>query len=134
MNRSLKGLISRNSFIPAYIFSLSIFVLASLPVNELGRIQKFPKRPFLRIMLSDAFMHFLVFGLLALLIYRGCYQKSKNFIISVIVALLAIGYGFLIEVYQRCLPWRSFGLDDLFWDTLGAIFFLTLVSVFRLRE
>ena len=93
-----------------------------------------PKRPFIRTILSDPFMHFLVFGLLALLIYRGCYQKSKNFIISVIVSLLAIGYGFLIEVYQRCLPWRSFGLDDLFWDTLGAIFFLTLVSVFRLRE
>jgi len=40
------------------------------------------------------------------------------------VALLASGYGLLIELYQGILPWRSFGLDDLLWNTMGVLFFL----------
>lgn len=82
-------------------------------------------------MLSDAFMHFLVFGLLALLIYRGFNRKSKNCIPPAIVALLVIGYGLLIEVYQGFLPWRSFGLDDLFWNTAGVMLVVVLVQVFK---
>jgi len=49
-------------FIPAYIFALMIIILASLPGDKLQRIQSYPENPIVRIILSDPFMHFLVFG------------------------------------------------------------------------
>ena len=41
--------------------------------------------------------------------------------------VLASGYGLLIEIYQAMLPWRTFGLDDLVWNTVGVLFFLALL-------
>ena len=69
-------------------------------------------------------MHFLGFGLLALLIWRGYDQESKSSICMAKAGLLAAGYGLFIELYQGILPWRSFGLDDLTWDTVGVLVFL----------
>ena len=31
------------------------------------------------------------------------------------------GYGVLIELYQGLLPWRSFGWDDVLWNTAGVV-------------
>jgi len=121
--------IGGRGFFPAYVFALMIWIVASLPGEELEKIQKFPDNPLLRIILSDPFMHFLVFGLLTLLICRGFHLKSRESIPLVKVSTLASGYGLLIEVYQGILPWRSFGLDDLFWNVVGVLFFLLLVKL-----
>jgi len=86
-------------------------IVASLPGGELNEIQKFPGNSFLRFILSDPFMHFMVFGLLALLICRGYSSKSKKLIPLINVGLLSIAYGVFIEVYQGVLPWRSFGFE-----------------------
>ena len=115
------------NFFPAWAFSLLILIMASLPGGELNEIQKFPKNSFLRIILSDPFMHFMVFGLLALLICRGYISRSEKRIPLINVGLLSIGYGVFIEVYQGVLPWRSFGLDDLLWNCAGVLFFVALV-------
>jgi len=127
----LNGFMKRKSFIPACLFSLLILILASLPGDELQRIQGYPENPLLRIILSDPFMHFVVFGLLALLICRGFYSGSGRSIPLAIVAILAIGYGFIIEAYQGVLPSRTFGFDDLLWNTVGVLFVLALVGMFR---
>lgn len=124
-----REVIGGRGFFPAYVFSLMIWVVASLPGEELEKIQKFPDNPLLRIILSDPFMHFLVFGLLTLLICRGFHLKSRESIPLLKVGTLASGYGLLIEVYQGILPWRSFGLDDLFWNLVGVLFFLSLVRL-----
>jgi len=121
----------RKRFIPTYVFSLLIWFIASLPGEELSNVQRSPKSQFLRIIFSDPFMHFSVFGLLALLICMGFYRESVRAIPVTIVALLSVGYGLLIELYQGILPWRSFGFDDIFWNTLGALFVLALVSLFK---
>lgn len=121
-------LVRWRGFIPAYCFSLMIWVMASLPGDDLERAQRLPESPLLKIILSDPFMHFLVFGLLALLICRGFNSKSGRPIPLAIVAVLAIGFGFLIEVYQGILPWRSFGLDDLFLNTAGVLFSLAVAQ------
>jgi len=115
------------SFISAYLYSLFLWVVASLPGDDLQKIQTFPENPWLQFFLSDPFMHFLTFGLLALLICRGYDKESERSIPLVRVGLLASGYGLFIEVYQGILPWRTFGLDDLVWDTTGVLFFLGLV-------
>ena len=121
----------KKSLIPAYIFSFVIFIVASLPGNELERIQRSPETKWFQIALSDPFMHFIVFGVLAMLICRGFYRESRGMIQLLKIALLAVGYGFFIEAYQGLLPWRSFGLDDLFWNMAGVISFLLLVRVFK---
>lgn len=119
-------------FIPAYLFSLFIWIMASLPGDDLGKVQKFPGNPWLRFFLSDPFMHFLTFVLLALMICRGYDKESGGSIPLVRVGLLASGYGLLIEIYQGILPWRSFGVDDLFWNTFGVLF--TLLVCFGLLQ
>jgi VanZ family protein len=129
IKKGSKHLTMRGRFIPAYCFSLLILVLASLPRDELRKIQIYPENPLLKIILSDPFMHFVVYGLLALFICRGLCRESRRSIPLAIVAVVAIGYGFLIELYQGVLPWRAFGSDDLAWNTLGVLFFLGLVEV-----
>ena len=116
----------KRNFFPAYIFALMVWIVASLPGAKLQRIQSYPENPILRIILSDPFMHFLVFGLLTLLICRGFYIESGVDVPLKVVAVLAIGYGFFIEAYQGILPWRSFGFDDLLWNTVGVVIFLLL--------
>jgi len=121
-------------FIPAYLFALLIWIVASLPGDDLGRIQKYPDNLWFRFFLSDPFMHFMVFGLLTLFICRGYDQESRGSIPMARVGFLAAGYGLFIEVCQGILPWRSFGLDDLFWNTVGVLFFLFVTEVvLRLR-
>ena len=110
-------------FLPAYLFALLIRIVASLPGNDLDRIQKYPDNLWLRFFLSDPIMHFMVFGLLTWFICRGYDQESKISIPRARVGFLASGYGALIELYQAILPWRSFGRDDLALDTVGVLFF-----------
>jgi len=57
-------------FTPAYLLSLFMWIVASLPGDDLNRIQRLPENPWLRFFLSDPFMHFLTFGLLTLLIFK----------------------------------------------------------------
>lgn len=126
-----KYFLRRGSFIPAYSFSLILWIIASLPGEELQSIQSYPENQSLRIILSDPFMHLVVFGLLTLFIYRGFYRESWMSIPLVKVALLACCFGLLVEVYQGILPWRAFGLDDLVWNNVGVLFFLAFVIVAR---
>jgi VanZ family protein len=112
------------SFIPAYLLSFLLWIAASLPGDDLERIQKSPENPWLRFFLSDPFMHFLIFGLLTLLIFKGFYDEGRRFIPLIKIGLISSGYGLLIEIYQGFLPWRSFGLDDLIWNTIGVLFTL----------
>ena len=120
------------SFIPAYLFASFMWIMASLPGNDLNKIQKFPENPWLRFFLSDPFMHFLIFGLLTLLIFKGFYDEGRRFIPLIKIGLISSGYGLLIEIYQGFLPWRSFGLDDLIWNIVGVLF--TLLVCRRLLQ
>ena len=125
------GLIKK-SLIPAYIFSFVIFIIASLSGNELDRIQKSPETKWFQIALSDPFMHFIVFGVLAFLIYGGLYTSSRRNVSLVRVAFLACGYGLFIEVYQAIIPWRSFGIDDIIWNMAGVIFISAMIKLAKL--
>lgn len=119
-------LLGTKGFFPAYLFSLLIWIVASLPGDDLEKIQRFPENQWLRFFLSDAFLHFLTFGLLTLLIVRGFYSQGRKSIPLLKIGLISSGYGLLIEIYQGILPWRSFGVDDLIWNIVGVLFFLGL--------
>lgn len=106
---------------PAYSWAFILLIVSSLPGQEIQTIQVHPENLFLRVILSDPFMHFSLFGLLAVLVYRGFQPESEGSGPLLKVAFLAVGYGLLIEVYQGLLPWRGFGLDDLIWNTFGVL-------------
>lgn len=122
----------KGSFFPAGLFAFLLWVQASLPGENLQRIQTAPKSSWLARVISDPVMHFLVFGFLTIFICIGFYGKSKWSLPLGKIAVIAFGYSFVIEVYQGILPWRSFGLDDLIWNAAGVLFFLTLVGMVRL--
>lgn len=123
----------RSPFFPAYSLALLIFIVASLPGSDLQKVQEYPNNLLLRFLLSDPFMHFLTFGILTLLIcygYKRSDQTEKGFqygktdsINSLYIrgGLIGIGYSLFIELYQAILPYRTFGLDDLLWNTTGII-------------
>ena len=114
------------NFIPTYLFSLLLWIIASLPGKDVQKVQSAPKSPLLTFILSDPFMHFLVFGLLTLLLCIGFYRESRGTVPFIKVGVLVSGYSLLLEVYQGILPWRTFGLDDLVWNTVGVLLFLAL--------
>ena len=113
-------------FYPAYLLCIALFVVASLPGSDLTRIQTMPEGGFLRFFLSDPFMHFFTYGLLTGLIYYGN-RKSypDSFPPHLKITILSIGYGIFIEVYQWMLPYRSFGFDDILYNSIGVLTFVS---------
>ena len=116
-------------FMPAYGWAFILLIASSLPGEEVQKIQTYPENQFLRVILSDPFMHFFLFGFLALLIYQGFCRVSQGSVSLAKAAFLAIGYGFLIELYQGLLPWRSFGLDDILSNTAGVLFVVAVIAI-----
>jgi len=111
----------RASFTIPIIFFIITFVLLVLPGNE------FPKSGFFSIKGLDKIVHTFMFFILTLLFYRpltasgkNVGQKQKWFLI---IAILIIVYGALMEVVQfYFVPFRSFELADILFDSLGASF------------
>jgi len=75
-------------------------------------------------------MHWGVFAVLSGLLCYGFYHSGINFIPFIKVILLGIGYALFIEIYQAILPWRSFGFDDIFWDSTGV---MSVAIMYRLK-
>lgn len=71
-----------------------------------------PKEPL--IPYQDKFVHFGIFGLMGFLV---TWEKKHADLKT--LALCAL-YGILIEIIQSFLPWRSFEVLDMVFDTLGA--------------
>jgi len=102
----------------------------SLPVSELEKVQQFPDNVFLHFFFSDPVMHWGVFAVLSGLLCYGFYHSGMIPIPLSKVIFLGIGYVLFIEIYQAILPWRSFGFDDIFWDSVGV---MSVAIMYRLR-
>ena len=125
----------RGSFVPAALLALALWGVASLPADELQAVQVAPGSALLRLLLSDRSMHALTFGLLTLLLGWGQRGRGAGRAPLALAGGLAACYGLLIELYQALLPRRSFGLDDLAWNTLGVLAALALLRwVYRGRR
>lgn len=83
--------------------------------------------------LSDKFIHFVIFGILAVLVFRSFeIMKTKivhenAFPLSIAVTVL---YGALDELHQYFVPGRFTSLADWVADALGAIVLLYLYRKF----
>ena len=110
-------------FIPAYVFGGLIFIGASISTRGLTKIRGI--HDLLDIVFSEYSLHFFGFGIFAILLGWG-YYKSKSSSILVRAGFLSFGFGFIIEVYQKFLPYRDFSLVDVAIDCAGIVLALML--------
>ena len=69
-----------------------------------------------KFLLQDKLLHFLAFTVITFLAYASNFKIKRIFLF-----LLLILYGFLIEVIQNSLEYRTFELYDLLSDIIGVI-------------
>ena len=74
--------------------------------------------PITSVDISDKLVHFLVFGLLALSLDWGWYQRGSYWLFR---ALPLIVYGGLIEIIQYFVPGRSMSFADWLADAAGVL-------------
>lgn len=110
-------------FIPAYVFGVLIIVGASISTSGLRRLKRMHE--VLELILSEYSLHFFAFGIFAILLAWG-YHKVKSSSILMRSGVVAISYGFLIEVYQIFLSYRDFSLMDVAVDGAGVVVALVL--------
>jgi VanZ family protein len=82
----------------------------------------------------DKVIHFIVYGILAILINRACRKSQKIFIFQkayFISALFSILYGFSDEFHQFYVPGRQTSEWDFIADALGAIVAIVIILQYR---
>lgn len=68
----------------------------------------------------DKLIHFVVYGITAVIFFRGLRLRvsfNKSFAFSVV---LASSYGLAIEILQSAIPWREFSFSDEVANVSGA--------------
>jgi len=76
--------------------------------------------------LSDTVIHFVMYGITAVLFMKNSRSKAsmkKSAVLSIIFASL---FGFVIELIQSAIPWRECSFSDMMANVSGAVFFTLL--------
>lgn len=109
-------------WLPLIIYCLLIFVqtMFDMPIKKLNNF--------------DKYLHFIVYALLGMLIFRAFTTISKKiniifiFIISVFVSTLI---GTTDEIFQLFTPTRTLDCRDILFDFLGSIFGIIIFLLIR---
>ena len=118
----------QSRFLPAALLALLLWIVASLPGSELNALQTMPQSTLVCVLLSDPVMHAVTMGGLVVLSSRLGRTPPGS---PLRAGLWVTGYGFLIELYQGLLPWRTFGWDDLLWNLVGAAATILMLETSR---
>jgi VanZ family protein len=110
--------------LPWQIMVVVLFILSSISGEELSQYT---------FAISDKLIHFLVFGILGILMFRSFSVSlrtgiRKNAIILAIV--LASIYGAIDEIHQLYVPGRFASVGDWLADTLGIIVMVLIYNGF----
>ena len=109
---------------PWQFFMTVIFMLSSISQQNMpGFVEKF----------SDKFLHFVVFGVLAVLIWHSIINSRINYLHQKAAAAAIIFtsvYGIIDELHQILVPGRICSTMDWLADTLGALFFVVIINYF----
>ena len=118
------------SFLPAIIWGIIIFIMSSLPGDDI------PKSFIINIPFADKIIHFSMYFLLVILILFGFLRKSKNtliirkFLFAFFISLL---YGILMEVLQYFVfIMRSADLMDIVANITGSL--IGLLTFYYVQE
>lgn len=82
----------------------------------------------------DKLAHFLVYGVFALLVFRGISGTTGNcnFILTaVLTVLITVAYGMSDEFHQSFVPARSPDVKDLAVDGIGAVAAVAILYIRR---
>jgi VanZ family protein len=112
---------------PWQFVMLIIFTLSGISNEDL---------PDITFRVWDKFLHFVVFGALGVLVYRGFVNSSWPFIknnATVYSMIFTIIYGAIDEIHQYFVPGRFASLSDWVADLLGIIVFILLYQYLRPR-
>ena len=101
----------------AKLFAVIMFIGFTLPNGAINSIANFSI--FLSFLNLNQTLHFVIFGIFVWLLGYGAYKTNRERIPYFKMFLLAIGYGFFIEILQFILPFRSFDIMDLIHDLMG---------------
>lgn len=102
------------AFGPPVAWAILIFIASSIPQDAF---------PASRLFSQDKLIHAAVFGVLALLVFRGLrMRKPAAPVFSAVWLTMVIStlYGALDEIHQLYVPGRSCDVFDLLADALGA--------------
>ena len=82
----------------------------------------------------DKLLHFIEYGILAVLFYRAFTGEGLNGLTSSLLALAATSiYGASDEWHQTFVPLRTSDLSDWIADTIGASIAIAAYAIFRRR-
>ncbi|HGY57031.1 MAG TPA: VanZ family protein [Caldithrix abyssi] len=113
---------------PWLLMMLFIFVMSSIPDLT---------QPVLVFDYSDKLIHFVVFGILGVLMARG-FARSGNVFIRQHYVLTSIVFAVLFaltdEWHQSFVPGRTADWLDWLADTLGILIFIVLYNRFHLKS
>ena len=110
-------------WLPPVIWAGLIFAASSFPTRGLP-----PLIPH-----ADKVAHFIIYGILALLLYRAFRTERRVGALAAVLlsVLIASAYGALDEFHQSFVPSRSTDVFDWMADTLGALFASTCLAFIR---
>lgn len=105
------------AFIPAILWFILIYVLLTLPGNDLPQVGLFEEIPYF-----DKYIHT---GLFAMLVILFCFPFRKNLSYKsgwyFFIAILALAYGIAMEYVQKYwVVGRSFDIYDIMADGTGS--------------
>ena len=118
------------SFLPAIIWGIIIFIMSSLPGDDI------PKSFIINIPFADKIIHFSMYFLLVILILLGFLRKSKNILIIrkfLFAFFISLLYGILMEVLQYFVfIMRSADLMDIVANITGSL--IGLLTFYYVQE
>lgn len=109
---------------PVFLFAIFIFIISSLSSTE--GADPFPH--------FDKVAHMIVYGVLALLIFRSLTLtlRNKNFmLVALLTIIVAIAYGLSDEFHQSFVPTRNPDIKDIAADGIGALLAMTAIYIRR---
>lgn len=71
----------------------------------------------------DKIIHFVVYGITAIIFFRGLRLRVSFIKATALSIILASFYGLSMEMLQSALPWREFSFSDEVANISGASFF-----------
>ena len=120
---------SLKSFIPALAWCIVILALST------GSGISLPK-DWWNLFSPDKFGHAIVYGVLAVLIYRGLAESNMGITKkNALSILLSTAYGILMEILQYSFfPGRYFEVLDIIANIIGSILGVTIFYYFFIRK
>lgn len=114
--------------LPWQLYIVVIFVISSIPGSRFPEIQ---------FNMADKVVHFIIFGILGLLLARSMVVSQNTFCRTnyvIVSIMIGIGYGLIDEWHQAYVPGRYASVSDWVADGLGIIVSVLLFWWWKSRK